>query len=72
MPPVFKLTDNFAVIFRQKRLERGLTTGQLERLSGVLRSDISLYENGRRVPNARNFIRICAVLNLEIKDFLEY
>lgn len=49
-----------------RRLELGLTQGQLSARSGVAVTEISRIEGGRKSPNLDNYARLASALNLEL------
>jgi transcriptional regulator with XRE-family HTH domain len=55
---------------RRKRLETGLTQGQLADAADVLRTSIANIEAGRQKPPLHVLYRICAVLEVEVSTIL--
>ena len=53
-----------------KRLETGLTQGQLADAADVLRTSIANIEAGRQKPPLHVLYRICAVLEIEVSTLL--
>lgn len=58
-----KITANLSTLFKEKRLEKGISHQSLADASGLNRSTISRVESGKRIPT----ILVC----LQIADALE-
>ena len=54
---------------RSLRQERGLTQDELGRLFGIVKSTVSLYENGKSVPNDQIKTEMCRYFNVSM-DYL--
>ena len=54
---------------RSLRQERGLTQDELGRLFGIVKSTVSLYENGKSVPNDQIKTEMCRHFNVSM-DYL--
>lgn len=57
---------------RRIRQEKELSIRQLEKISGVSRSEISAIENGRYLPNLEILNRLANALELEPKDLYHW
>ena len=53
------------------RQAKGMTQEKLSSLSGIRRSNISRYENGRRVPKLSDIKSIAEALNCTIDELFE-
>jgi len=56
------------VKLKEKRIEMGMTQDELAKRTGVSRSTIINYEQGRRVPRITDLKRICDVLGCLVSD----
>jgi transcriptional regulator with XRE-family HTH domain len=56
----------YGTFVRAAREARGLTQHQLAVISGVLQSNISAIENGRRIPSADTLNRLVAACGFEL------
>lgn len=54
---------------RRLRQERGLTQDEFGKLFGIVKSTVSLYENGRSVPNDQIKTDMCRYFNVSM-DYL--
>lgn len=54
---------------RAHRLERGLSQGDIEKKTGLLRCYLSRVENGHTVPSLDTLAKIAAALDLPIAQF---
>ncbi len=54
----------------QKRMERGLTQGQLAKMVGCLNKDISRWETGAVTPRADALVKIAAALECTIDEIV--
>lgn len=52
------------------RLSRGFTQGQLARATKLHQSLISAFENGKRLPTIRQWLRLAQVLKVPLQRFL--
>ncbi len=55
---------------RRRRLELGITQGQLAQTAGVLRSSIANVETGKQRSPLHLIYRLCAALNLDARQVL--
>ena len=60
---------NFQNVFRQLRLEDGLTQAELSAKIGISRSTIGMYETGAREPDFETLERIADFFHVDI-DYL--
>lgn len=54
----------------RKRMERGLTQGQLAKMVGCLNKDISRWETGAVTPRADALVKIAAALECTIDEIV--
>lgn len=54
----------------QKRIERGLTQGQLAKMVGCLNKDISRWETGAVTPRADALVKIATALECTIDEII--
>ncbi|MBO7714657.1 MAG: helix-turn-helix transcriptional regulator [Methanobrevibacter sp.] len=52
---------------KAKRIEKGLTQGELSSIVGVSRKQICTYEAGERIPNLYNALRIAKALGTTVE-----
>ena len=57
-------------VFKKQRLELELTQYDVEKLTGIRQSKLSLVERGFRVLNSEENQRLCKVLHLKEKNLL--
>ncbi len=63
---------DFAQALRQWRTGSGMTQKQLSKKTGISEMHLSHFENGRRLPNLRNFKALCAGLGTTADNLLWY
>jgi transcriptional regulator with XRE-family HTH domain len=56
-------------VIRTYRAERGLSQGDIERRTGLLRCYLSRVENGHTVPSLETLAKIAEALNISLADF---
>jgi len=56
---------------RQARLERGLSQGDLESRTGLLRCYLSRVENGHTEPSLQTLARLAAALEMPLVGFFD-
>ena len=59
---------NVGPVIRSFRQRRGLSQGDLEKRSGLMRCYISRVENGHTVPSLETLTRIARALETELSD----
>jgi len=64
------IVRKFAVLVRERRLEKGLSHERLAVLAGLDRSSISLYEAGKRVPTLTSAMRIARALGMKLSELV--
>lgn len=54
----------------RKRMERGLTQGQLAKMVGCLSKDISRWETGAHTPGAKSLLKLAAALECSLDELM--
>ena len=65
-----QMNDLFAKRLKELRLKSGLTQIQFAEKIDVSVTQLSNYENGKRMPSLDTFIKMCLVLNKSAECFL--
>jgi len=60
---------NIGEVIRTYRTERGLSQGDIERRTGLLRCYLSRVENGHTVPSLETLAKIAEALEMGLSDF---
>ena len=60
---------NIGTTIRGFRLERGMSQGDIEKRTGLLRCYLSRVENGHTVPSLETLQKIAAALDLPLSQF---
>ncbi len=60
---------NIGTTIRSFRLEKGMSQGDIEKRTGLLRCYLSRVENGHTVPSLETLQKIAAALNLPLSQF---
>jgi transcriptional regulator with XRE-family HTH domain len=60
---------NIGTIIRAHRLQKGLSQGDIEKKTGLLRCYLSRVENGHTVPSLDTLSKIAQALDLPIAQF---
>jgi len=63
---IFTRIDTSEII-RSLRVDHGMTQGELERLSGIPQSVLSMYESGKRIPTVENLDRVLMVFQRALR-----
>lgn len=61
---------NVGIVIKELRQKRGLSQGDLEKRTGLMRCYISRVENGHTVPSIETLTRIAQALEIELIDLL--
>jgi len=59
---------NVGIVIRNFRLKRGLSQGDLEKRTGLMRCYISRVENGHTIPSIETLTRIARALETPLAD----
>lgn len=62
--------DQFGLVLRRVRTERGMTQEQLAHVSGLHRTEISLLERGQRKPLLETIVALCRGLGMTPAELL--
>jgi transcriptional regulator with XRE-family HTH domain len=60
---------NIGEVIRAYRNERGLSQGDIERRTGLLRCYLSRVENGHTVPSLETLAKIAEAMDMSLADF---
>lgn len=67
--PKEKPKVNIGDVIRSYRSERGLSQGDIERRTGLLRCYLSRVENGHTVPSLETLAKIAEAMEINLADF---
>ncbi len=67
--PKEKPKVNIGDVIRNYRVDRGLSQGDIERRTGLLRCYLSRVENGHTVPSLETLAKIAEALSITLADF---
>ena len=67
--PKEKPKVNIGEVIRAYRSERGLSQGDIERRTGLLRCYLSRVENGHTVPSLETLAKIAEAMEINLADF---
>ena len=67
--PKEKPKVNIGNVIRSYRADRGLSQGDIERRTGLLRCYLSRVENGHTVPSLETLAKIAEALEITLADF---
>jgi len=67
--PKEKPKVNIGEVIRSYRNERGLSQGDIERRTGLLRCYLSRVENGHTVPSLETLAKIAEAMEITLADF---
>ena len=67
--PKEKPKVNIGQVIRSYRTERGLSQGDIERRTGLLRCYLSRVENGHTVPSLETLAKIAEAMEITLADF---
>jgi transcriptional regulator with XRE-family HTH domain len=68
-PPVKSISSNIGGTIRDFRLQRGMSQGDIEKRTGLLRCYLSRVENGHTVPSLETLQKIAGALDLQLAQF---
>ena len=60
---------NIGTIIRGYRLQKGMSQGDIEKKTGLLRCYLSRVENGHTVPSLETLQKIARALDLQLSEF---
>lgn len=61
--------NNIGKIIREEHLNKNMKQEELAQLIGVTQDSISLWENGKRIPDTQYIILLCKALDISA-DYL--
>src|SRR5208283_3790575 len=67
--PKEKPRVNIGAVIRSYRSDRGLSQGDIERRTGLLRCYLSRVENGHTVPSLETLAKIAEAMEISLADF---
>ena len=68
MEPEINLGDSI----RKIRLARGISQGEMQKRTGILRSYLSRVENGHTVPSFATLQRLAGAMGVTLSDFFAF
>ena len=68
-PPVKSISSNIGSTIRDFRLQKGMSQGDIEKRTGLLRCYLSRVENGHTVPSLETLQKIAGALDLQLAQF---
>ena len=63
------ISMNIGTTIRGYRLQRGMSQGDIEKKTGLLRCYLSRVENGHTVPSLETLQKIARALDLQLSEF---
>jgi transcriptional regulator with XRE-family HTH domain len=69
LPPVNTVAANIGSTIRAYRLQKGMSQGDIEKRTGLLRCYLSRVENGHTVPSLETLQKIAYALDLQLAQF---
>ena len=67
--PLKSISSNIGSIIRDHRLQKGMSQGDIEKRTGLLRCYLSRVENGHTVPSLETLQKIAGALDLQLSEF---
>ncbi len=67
--PVKTVSRNIGGTIRDFRLQKGMSQGDIEKRTGLLRCYLSRVENGHTVPSLETLQKIAGALDLQLSQF---
>ena len=67
--PKEKPKVNIGEVIKSYRADRGLSQGDIERRTGLLRCYLSRVENGHTVPSLETLAKIAEAMEISLADF---
>jgi transcriptional regulator with XRE-family HTH domain len=68
-PPAPTIAMNIGSTIRSHRLQKGMSQGDIEKRTGLLRCYLSRVENGHTVPSLETLQKIAYALDLQLAQF---
>jgi transcriptional regulator with XRE-family HTH domain len=67
--PLKSVSSNIGTTIRDFRLQKGMSQGDIEKRTGLLRCYLSRVENGHTVPSLETLQKIAGALDLQLSQF---
>jgi transcriptional regulator with XRE-family HTH domain len=67
--PMKSISNNIGTTIRDFRLQKGMSQGDIEKKTGLLRCYLSRVENGHTVPSLETLQKIAGALELQLSEF---
>jgi len=67
--PAKSISNNIGSTIRDFRLQKGMSQGDIEKRTGLLRCYLSRVENGHTVPSLETLQKIAGALELQLAQF---
>ena len=67
--PSLSISMNIGTTIRDYRLQKGMSQGDIEKRTGLLRCYLSRVENGHTVPSLETLQKIARALDLQLSQF---
>jgi transcriptional regulator with XRE-family HTH domain len=68
-PTSLSISMNIGTTIRDYRLQKGMSQGDIEKRTGLLRCYLSRVENGHTVPSLETLQKIARALDLQLSQF---
>ncbi len=68
-PETLSIAMNIGSTIRDYRLQKGMSQGDIEKRTGLLRCYLSRVENGHTVPSLETLQKIARALDLQLSEF---
>lgn len=68
-PEALSIAMNIGATIRDYRLQKGMSQGDIEKRTGLLRCYLSRVENGHTVPSLETLQKIARALDLQLSEF---
>jgi transcriptional regulator with XRE-family HTH domain len=68
-PDALSISMNIGTTIRDYRLQKGMSQGDIEKRTGLLRCYLSRVENGHTVPSLETLQKIARALDLQLSQF---
>jgi transcriptional regulator with XRE-family HTH domain len=68
-PAALSISMNIGTTIRDYRLQKGMSQGDIEKRTGLLRCYLSRVENGHTVPSLETLQKIARALDLQLSQF---
>jgi len=69
LPPASTIATNIGATIRTYRLQKGMSQGDIEKRTGLLRCYLSRVENGHTVPSLETLQKIAYAMDLQLAQF---